>query len=86
MSFLGTWSQEVPGGQETEVEAAGPQRGEVLPGGLSLWAAGARPPSPVALGDGVELSLQLPCPRVWELGVDPPTPVRQKGGPRTALN
>ena len=83
MSFLGTWSQEVPGGQETEVEAAGPQRGEVLPGGLSLWAAGARPPSPVALGDGVELSLQLPCPRMQGLGGSTPS---QKGGPRTALN
>lgn len=86
MSFLGTWSQEASGGQETEVEAAGHQRGEALPGGLALWAAGAQPPYLGALGDGAELGLQLHCPRVWELGVDPPTPVGQKGGPRTALN
>ena len=31
MSFLETWSQEAPGGQETEVEAAGPQRGDTEP-------------------------------------------------------
>lgn len=72
MSFLGTWSQEAPGGQETEVEAAGHQRGEALPGGLALWAAGAQPPYLGALGDGVELGLQLYCRRVWELSVDPP--------------
>ena len=49
MSFLGTWSQEAPGGQETEVEAAGPQRGEVGwhhgrlalgPHPLGLWETG----------------------------------------------
>ena len=82
MSFLGMWSQEVLRGQETEVGAAGHQRGKVLPGGLAAWSAGALPASLGGLGNGVEFSLQLPCLRMQGLGGSTPSP---KGGPRTAL-
>ena len=86
MSFLGTWSQEVLGGQETEVGAAGQQRGEVLPCGLAPWSAGAQPPFLGALGNGVEFSLQLPCPRMQGLGgVNTQTEGRAQDSPQLRI-
>ena len=76
----------VPGNARRAGDRGGGSRASERRGGLAPWAVGTRPPSPGALGDGVELGLQLCCPRVWELGIDPPTPASQKGGHRPAIH